>query len=124
MGRVAPVATIVRVPLVETVGAEVVKVVGVIAVIIVPGGNPPPVTVSPTDNPAVVAVTVVPDIVAVRAAITALFNDPLASTMTQPAAPGVVVKVKPVKFDAFCIWAVVRPVPPAEVDWPEVVIFQ
>src|SRR5450432_3570662 len=56
----------------------------------------------------------------------ALLSVPSTSTITQllPVAPGVIVKLKPVKFDALRICASVRPVPPAEVDWPEVVTSQ
>ena len=121
IGSVPPAAPIVKVPLVTAVDAEVEKVVAVIAVIVVPTGNPPPITVSPTDNPVVVAVTVVPDIVAARVlVITALFNDPLASTITQllPVAPGVVVKVKPLKLEADCACAAVNPVTPLVVAIP------
>ena len=115
IGSVPPAAPIDRVPLIEpaeVVGADVVNEVEVSEVIVVPAGNPPPLTVSPTANPAVVAVTMLPDIAAAARAllITALFNVPFASTITQPAAPGVVVKVKPVKLDAVCIAVVVRPV--------------
>ena len=52
--------------------------------------------------------------------VPALFNDPSALTMTQllPVAPGVVVKVKPVKLDAVCIWVVVKPVVPVVTPKP------
>ena len=33
-------------------------------------------------------------------------------------------KFQPAKVDSVCICAVVLPEPPAEVDWPEVVVFQ
>ena len=56
----------------------------------------------------------------------ALFKLPSASTMTQllPDAPGVLVKLKPAKLVLFCICALVKPSPPAEVARPDVVVFQ
>ena len=59
--------------------------------------------------------------------VTLPFSVPSPLTMTQPAPPGVVVKVKPVKLDASRICALVLPVapaPPAEIDCPVVWVSQ